>query len=42
MSKYNSKNNRGPMWMYLVLIIIFGLCPPIGVLIVLGIVLLAN
>ena len=42
MSRNNGKNNRGPMWMYLVLIIIFGLCPPIGVLIVLGIVFLTD
>jgi hypothetical protein len=42
MSRYNGRNDKGPMWMYLVLIIIFGLYPPIGVHIVLGIVFLSN
>lgn len=38
MSRYNG-NNSELNWMYLVLIIIFGLCPPIGVIIVWAIVL---
>lgn len=38
MSRYNG-NDSELNWLYFILIIIFGLCPPIGVIIVLAIVL---